>query len=298
MPVHVMVRAEPARSSPLPSHNCPTTSPPIPGSPPSMSASSPPCSSGPATRPPAGPATRSIAARVGRSVATVQRALRTAPGPRTGRPREGPARPTPTAPAGSSGSAGGPTGPPVMRADPPVTGDRDPRSPVTDEGRNERERERPIGDAGPEGPPPSAADLELWRGWAAGRRTRPWPGSAARALATRRGRPRGRRRRASTWRARLPPRPRPSCPCPRPPEDRPMPPPHAAPPAPEADRAAPPAAPAPRRPAGVVLDRGEGPGGPGRLPDLRAERGEEARGGPVGGGGAGAGSPVRPGPGG
>ncbi len=43
-----------------------------------------------------------------------------------------------------------------------------PQSLVTDEGKIERERERPESGPGPESPAPTAEDLELWRGWAAG----------------------------------------------------------------------------------------------------------------------------------
>ena len=57
------------------------------------------------------------------------------------------------------------------------------------------------------------------------------------------------------------------------------------------------APPALSSPAGVLLDRGEGQGGPGRVPELRDERGAEARGGAVGGGVAGSGPSMRPGPG-
>ena len=114
------------------------------------------------------PCDASIAARVGRSVSTVQRALRRlqalglvqreqvpqSDANRTGRILRLRWRVDRTPGHGC----------PALRSS--LTAD--PQSPVTDEGRIERERETAEAGPGPESPSPTAEDLELWRGWAEG----------------------------------------------------------------------------------------------------------------------------------
>ncbi len=110
------------------------------------------------------PSDASIGKRVGRAVATVQRSLRRLQA--LGLLQREKVEPTDNNRTGRVIRL-------VWRVDHPCD---TPRSPVSktpcssviDEGRIEREKERPIEGPGQDGPPPSAEELELWASWAEG----------------------------------------------------------------------------------------------------------------------------------
>ncbi len=114
------------------------------------------------------PCDASIASRVGRSVSTVQRALRRLQALGLVRREQ-----VPQSDANRTGRVlrlrwriDRPPGHPCQA--PRSLMIEPPQSLVTDERKIERERERPESGPGPESPSPTAEDLELWRGWAAG----------------------------------------------------------------------------------------------------------------------------------